>query len=410
MRRNAVLFVAISLLSGFGSSVMSLVAGIWILDLTGSPSRAALAGLFVYAPTLLGPWLGGLVDSIPRRPLLVATNLLLATALLSLLAVRGPAQTWLIFAVSLTYGISYVLLDAGESAVLPAALPAGDLGAVNGWRSSAQEGMKLVAPLAGAGLYAWQGGAAVAVLCAALPLLTAILYLALRLTSAPAAAATPDRGLRAGLSVLARQRVLRVTIALAAVAIGLSGFATAAQYEVVTVGLGLSSTFLGVLLSAQGGGSILGGLLVGRVIARRGATVVGVAGTVLFAVGLLARCLPWWPALAAGAVLGGIGLPWTLIAAVTAVQTHTPPALLGRVAATANTVMFGPIALAIPLGAAAVHLGARTTLLSSAILCLATAAVAARRPDRSAVREEAAGDGADLDRGRVPGGVPDSRS
>jgi MFS family permease len=178
--------------------------------------------------------------------------------------------------------------------------------------------------------------------------------------------------------VLTGRRVLRVTITVAAVAIAVSGFATAAQYEVVTVGLGLSSTFLGVLLSAQGAGSVLGGLLVGRLIGRRGVTAVAVAGTVLCAVGLLARCLPWWPALLVGAVLGGIGLPWTLVAAVTAVQTHTPAELLGRVAATANTVMFGPIALAIPLGAAAVHLGARTTLLASAAVCLAVAAAALR--------------------------------
>jgi hypothetical protein len=45
VRRNAVLFVAISLVSGFGSTAMSLVAGIWILDLTGSVSLAGLAGL-----------------------------------------------------------------------------------------------------------------------------------------------------------------------------------------------------------------------------------------------------------------------------------------------------------------------------------------------------------------------------
>jgi MFS family permease len=387
MRRNAVLFVAISLLSGFGGTAMSLVAGIWILDLTGSASRAALAGLCVYAPTLLGPWLGGLLDRVPRRPLLIATNLVLAAALLSLLAVRGPAQTWLIFAVALTYGISYVLLDAGESAVLPAALPAEELGAVNGWRSSAQEGMKLVAPLAGAGLYAWQGGAAVAVLCAALPLMTVVLYAALRLAAVPEPTVAAERGLRAGLSVLVGQRLLRVTMTLAGVSIAVSGLATAAQYEVVTAGLGLPSTFLGVLLSAQGAGSVVGGLIVGRLINRGGVTVVGVAGTILFAVGLVARCLPWWPALVVGAVIGGIGLPWTLIAAVTAVQTHTPPELLGRVAATANTVMFGPTALAIPLGAVLVRLGARPTLLACAAICLATAVLgsrAARRRDAPA--------------------------
>lgn len=147
----------------------------------------------------------------------------------------------------------------------------------------------------------------------------------------------------------------------------------------MTADLGLPATFLGVLLSAQGAGSILGGLIVGPLISRFGAPAVGVAGTALFALGLLARCLPWWPALVAGAVIGGVGLPWALVAAVTVVQSHAPAALLGRVAATANTAMFGPIALAIPLGAAAVQLGARPILLVSAATCLTAAAIAARR-------------------------------
>jgi MFS family permease len=392
MRRNAVLFVTISVLSGFGSSAMALVAGIWILDLTGSAGLAGLAGLFVYAPTLAGPWLGGLLDRLPRRPLLIATNLLLAAALLSLFAVHSEEQAWLIFAVSLAYGISYVLLDAGESALLPAALSKEERGDVNGWRSSAQEGMKLIAPLAGAGLYAWHGGPAVAALSALMPLVVAVLYAALRLTTELTPVTHPrERGLRAGLAVLAGQRVLRVSIALAAVAIAMSGFTTAAFYELVTADLGLPSSFLGILLSAQGAGSILGGLVVGRVINRYGELIVGVAGAVVFAAGLLARCSPWWPALVVGGIIAGIGLPWTLVAGVTAVQTHTPPALLGRVSATANTAMFGPIALAIPLGSAAVHLGARPTILAAAALCLlaALAAVGPRQPDNAAPSETA---------------------
>ncbi|MFC0531834.1 hypothetical protein [Phytohabitans kaempferiae] len=81
-------------------------------------------------------------------------------------------------------------------------------------------------------------------------------------------------------------------------------------------------------------------------------------------------------------------LPWTLVAAVTAVQARTPHALLGRVAATASTAMFGPIVLAIPLGSALVGLGSRPSLLAAALACLATAAVATGRtaaagpPDR----------------------------
>ncbi|MEV6815983.1 MFS transporter [Micromonospora sp. NPDC051296] len=380
MRRNATLFVAISLLSGFGSSAMSLVAGIWILDLTGSPGRAALAGLCVYAPTLAGPWLGALVDRVPRRPLVVAANLALAATLPSLLAVRGPDQVWLIYAVAAAYGVSYLLIDAGETALLPAALPAAELGHVNGWRSSAQEGMKLVAPLAGAGLYAWQGGHLVALVSAAVPILVAALYLALRLTAPPAGTTPgrPPKGVRAGLTALLGHPVLRVCVALAAVAIAMSGFTTAAGYAIVIDDLGLPATFLGVLLSAQGGGSIVAGAVVGRLIARRGPLAVAAAGTALFAASCLVRCVPWWPAVLAASVAAGAGLVSALVAAVTAVQTQTPDALLGRVGATANMVMFGPIALANPLGAAAVGWGGRPPLVAAALACLGACALAYR--------------------------------
>ncbi|MEU4437888.1 MFS transporter [Micromonospora chalcea] len=403
MRRNAVLFVAVSLLSGLGGSAMALVSGIWILDLTGSTGLAALAGLCVYAPTLAGPWLGGLLDRVPRRPLVVGVNLALAGTLLSLLAVRGPGQAWLIYAVSLAYGIGYVLVDAGETALLPAALPPARLADVNGWRSSAQEGVKLVAPLAGAGLYAWRGGHVVAVLAAVVPVLVAALYGALRLARAASAPPTaPAVGLRAGLTALLARRAVRVPVALAAASIAMSGFTTAALYDVVVTGLGLPSTFLGVLAGAQGGGSLLAGLVVGRLVRRHGEITVGVAGAVVFAAGCLGRCLPWWPGTVAASVVIGVGLPWTLVAAVTAVQTYTPREMLGRVAGTANTVMFGPITLAIPLGSAAVAVGGRPPLVLAAVACLA-AALAAARPGR----QPAAGG---PDRWRISSGRERSRS
>ncbi|PZW00065.1 Predicted arabinose efflux permease, MFS family [Micromonospora phaseoli] len=392
MRRNAVLFVAVSLLAGFGGSAMALVAGIWLLDLTGSPGLAALAGLCVYAPTLAGPWLGILVDRLPRRPLVIATNLTLTATLPTLLAVRSPAQAWLLLCVSTVYGVAYVLVDAGESALLPAALSPADLRHVNGARASAQEGVKLVAPLAGAGLYAWQGGHVVALLAAVLPALAAVGYAALRLTRRPPAAHRP-RGVRAGFAVLSGAASIRVPVGLAAVTIGMSGFTTAAGYAVVTDVLGRPATVLGVLLSAQGAGSLVGGLIVGRLLARYPPTAVGVAGTVLFAASCLIRCLPWWPGVVAASVVAGVGLPWALVAAVTAVQTHSPDALLGRVAATANTIMFGPIVVTTAVGSAAVLLGARPPLALAATVCLIAGALGGRlaTASRSAPRHPARG-------------------
>jgi MFS family permease len=367
-RRNAVLFVTISLLAGFGSTTMSLVTGIWLLDLTGNSGLAALTGLGVFGPQLAGPWLGGLLDRWPRRAVVITVNLLLACVLLSLLAVRTEDQIWLLYVVALAYGVSYVLIDAGETALLPSALSAAELADVNGGRTSAQEGTKLIAPLAGAGLYAWHGGHVVAVVSAAMPVLVAVLFAALRL-SGPAVAPPRDRR-----AALPRHPVIIRTVGVASVAIALSGFGTAPMYAL----LNHPATYLGVLLTAQGAGSIVAGAVAGRLINRYGPVAVGIAGTVVFAASSLARCVPSGPVWIAASVLAGIGLPWTLVAAVTAVQTHTPPAVLGRVAATANTVMFAPIALAIPLGAAAVQVGARPALVASAAVGLAAASWSAR--------------------------------
>ncbi|GAA3369866.1 hypothetical protein GCM10020367_14230 [Streptomyces sannanensis] len=55
-------------------------------------------------------------------------------------------------------------------------------------------------------------------------------------------------------------------------------------------------------------------------------------------------------ALACSAAIG-LGLPCALIAAMTAVQRETPDAVLGRTAATANTLVFVPNAVALTLGA-----------------------------------------------------------
>ena len=369
------LFVLVSLLSGFGSTAMTLAAGIWVLSLTGNVALAALTGLCIYLPTLAAPWLGAMVDRVPRRPLLIGVDLGLGLVLLSLLTVRDAGQVWLIFAVLLVRGASYVLLDAGETAILPAALPRSALGDVNGWRSSAQEGMKLVAPLAGAGLFAWRGPVPVVLLGATMPLVTAGCYALLRLNSGVAGRQVVPGTVRDGLRVLFRDPVIRTPVLVAAAAIGLSGLTNAAVLARIVHGLDLPATYLGFVTTAQGAGSILSGLLVGRLLARLSAAKVATAGAVLFGAGCLAWCLPWFAMALAGSVLIGLGLPWTLIAGVTAVQTGTPDHLLGRVSATASTVMFGPVAIAIPLGAALVHFGARGPLLLAAVLALVAATI-----------------------------------
>ncbi|WP_328637626.1 MFS transporter [Streptomyces canus] len=178
--RNARLFLTAVTVSGFGTSALWLVSGVWVKDLTGSDGLAALCMLAMWAPALAGPLLGALADRVPRKRLLIGGSLLMAVLLPALLAVDGPDRVWLVLTVLFVYGAAGVVHDAAESALVAGAVPPSLLGDFNGLRMAVTEGMKLVAPLAGAGLYAVRGGPGVALLDAITFVLAALLYAGLR--------------------------------------------------------------------------------------------------------------------------------------------------------------------------------------------------------------------------------------
>ncbi len=85
-------------------------------------------------------------------------------------------------------------------------------------------------------------------------------------------------------------------------------------------------------------------------------------------------------ALASSAAVGA-GLPAVLIATLTALQHRTPGPLLGRVTATANTLVFTPNVLGLAAGAALVETVALPLLLpATGVVLLVTAVVTAGRP------------------------------
>ena len=399
-RRNIGVLLTVSLVSGFGGTAMSVAAGVWVMDLTGSAPLASIAGLAVFLPTLFGPLLGPLVDRADRLRLLVSVHLAMALCLLGLLGVRSASQLGLLYGVMLAYGVLYVVVDAAEAAIFPAALHRDTLGRVNGYRTSAQESVKLIAPLVGAGLYAATGGASVAVVSAVALAVSAALYGFVRLREP---LARPERrrllaAVRRGFRFLRDDTPLRLVLAIAATALAMSGLTSAATFAVVDEDLGLPAAFIGVLSSAQGAGAVVGGMLVGRLINRRGETFVAILGAVAFAAGTALRLVPEPPWVIAGSVLIGVGLPWTVVAAITAMQVRTPAGILGGVAATVNTLVFGPIAIAIPAGAAAITAVDHRVVLAFAAIVAATVAIISGRGSqrRRWIEPGGEGDGAAL--------------
>lgn len=393
--RNAGLYLTGVVVSGFGTSAMALASGVWVKSLTGSSSLAALAGVCLWAPTLAGPLIGPLADRARRRTVVVRTNLAMAVVLLALLAVDSADRVAIVFAVMTVYGAAGVLVDAAENALVGTGLDPGIRGDFNGLRMSANEGMKLLAPLAGAGLYVHFGGRAVALLDAATFALAAGVFALVRIDE-PAPARAPGHWLRDtadGIRFTRADPVLRRLVAAGAVAMAAAGINGAAVYAVVDDGLDRGPAFAGVLYAVQGAGSVAAGIAAGPLMRRFSERTFAAGGIALFALGILVRGAPSTPLALAGSVLIGAGLPCALIAAMTAVQRVTPDAMLGRVAATAGTVMFAPNAVTGAAGAGVLAFADyRILLAAAAVIAAAGAFVAAplgRRPPADVSRGSA---------------------
>jgi MFS family permease len=380
--RNAGLSLAGIVVSGFGSSALWLASGVWVKDLTGSNGLAALCVLALWAPSLIGPLLGTLADRTRRKPLMIATNLALAALLLTLFAVDSPRGLWLLYTVLFLYGAADIVTDAAESALVSAAVDKSLLGDFNGLRMTANEGMKLVAPLAGAGLYAAYGGASVAFLDAVTFVLATGLYACLRVRETqPVPEATGWRAQTAeGARHLWAHPRLRPLVLAGGSTMLFAGLTGAMIYAVVE-GLGHSPAFAGVLYAVQGAGSVAIGLLSGPVLRRLGERRFAACGIALTAVAVALRAVPSDPVALACSAASGVGLPCVLIAALTAVQRETPGALLGRTTATANTLMFAPNAIGLAVGAGLLELtDYRPLLVALGVGLLVTAAPLLQTP------------------------------
>lgn len=337
--------------STFGTSAFALTAGIWVKTLTGSDGLAGLVSFCVWGLSLATPLFGLLADRVRRRRLVVAVNAAMAVVLLPLWLVHDAGDAWLVFAVMTAYGLALALLDPSESALIAGVLSADALARINGVRTAVTEGWKLVAPLAGAGIFVAAGGGVLAMLDAATFLAAGLAYARMRLVDnvpQPAGAGW-FTDLRTGLRHVLGDGVLRTILVGSGVVLAFNGLRSPAMFAVVDA-LGRPPAFLGVLGSMQGVGSVLGGLVSIRLLRPGRERGFATAGIVIAAVGGLVQCLPSVVAVSVGNAANGFGLPWLLVAGFTKVQTSTPNALQGRAASVATMLLFTGQTLALPVG------------------------------------------------------------
>jgi MFS family permease len=368
--RDARLLVTGQTLSAFGDWAMWIVMAVWMKTLTGSSARAGLVFFVLGLGSLAGPLGGLLADRMKRRPLMIACDCVLGASVLVLLLVHDAGTSWLIYLVALLYGLAGTVFYPAQSALLRVMLPEDLLADANGALTTMRQGLRLVAPLAGAGLFAAFGGGVVAVLDAAT--FAGSAFLMSRMHVAETKPEPPKhhflREVTAGVAHIWRSLPLRQMTGAAAVSLLVVGFAETLIFFVIAQ-LGKSPSFFGVFGAIQGVGSIAGGLTAASMLRRAGDVRIVGLGLGIFGVGDLLLIVPSLPIVLLGFTIAGVGIMWAIVGFSTALQLRTPLAIQGRVSAAADISLNVAQTVSIATGAAL------STIVDYRILFVAMAVV-----------------------------------
>jgi len=358
---------------------------------------------------VLGPIAGVWIDRRARRPIMIATNVGRAVlmGLIPLGWALGVLQVWHLYVIAALSGVLTVLFQVAFRAYLPTLLDRQDFIEGNVKLQLSQSVAQVAGtPIAGALIGAL--GAAAAVVADAASYVVASLTLGgIRKTEPP----PPSTGhgirstlsdLGAGLSTTWKNGILRNLAAMATLGNIALSMASAVMLVYLYEDLHLGPAAVGVAL---GIGSL--GFVVGALASRRVTTRLGVGPTLLICSVILGLGYLILPLASNGAALVVVTVSQFLVALqagpvnvgiMTAVQTSTPPQMMGRVAGISLSFVWGGSAIGGALGGVlGATLGNTNALLVSGAVGLLSAAfvlgpvlrfgrVDAVRPDPTAVQ------------------------
>jgi MFS family permease len=316
---------------------------------------------------------------------MIVTYSVEAVVVLSLLFVHDRSDAWIIYAVAAFYGAAGTLAAAARSAFITVILPRDLLGEANGLFQTVREGLRLIAPLVGAAIYASMGGGAVAILDSVSFIAVVVALLVLRVEEPRFAREEHHfmEELLAGARHIARTLPLRQIVLATGLCLLFVGFSETVIFAVLDEGLHRETSFFGVLSSLQGAGAIVGGLTAARVLRRLGDVKLVGLGMGLFALGEFSMVTSSLPLVLAGIAVAGAGIAWFIVGFATAIQVRSPARLQGRVAGAAETLVGTPQTISIALGAALVSFVDYRVLIATT--CFVTAATGAYLLTRPAV-------------------------
>lgn len=349
-RRDFTLVVLGQIISLFGNAILRFALPLYLLRQTGSAALFGAVGAASFLPAVLCSPVGGVAaDRISKRDIMVVLDFSTAGLILAfaLLLGRAPLVPLIIVCLMLLYGIAGTYQPAVQASI-PLLAPADQLTRANAVINMVGTLSGLLGPVAGGVLLGAFGLRPILWVGIGCFLFSAVMELFIRIPHRPRAAeggalSTVRRDLGEGWRFIRRERpvFLSATLVLALFNLVLSAALIVGIPVAVVQVLGMSDGRLGLTQGAMGLGGLFGGVLAAllgeRLRLRRGGVLLLTAG--LTAAGMGLSLLPGVPPvpgwLGVTAMSFAVMVLSTLLVVVlsAAVQSRTPPDLIGKVMA-----------------------------------------------------------------------------
>ncbi|RBQ15111.1 MFS transporter [Spongiactinospora rosea] len=356
--------------SAVGAVALPLTA-LTVLDASAFEMGLITAAGYV-AWIVIGLPAGVLVQRLPMRKVQVAADLARAAAILSI-----PPAWWLdrltiaqLVIAALVIGFATVIFDVANSTFLPSIVSREQLQSRNSLTSGTQATAQLGGPSAGGLIVQLLGAVPTLLVDAVSYLVSALLLRSLpeRRAEAPGHR-TPMRAMiREGWRFVVHHPVMGPCMWAATAANTVCGAQHALYALYLVRELHAEPGLVGLLLAADGVGTLIGAALTNRLTARLGtARALIVTGFVAVAGALVVPLGTGWhgfAAFAVGNVVFAAGVVVLSVVTRTYRQIASPPGLLARVMATVRFVSWGAIPISgLIAGVIAGALGGRATLM-----------------------------------------------
>jgi Major Facilitator Superfamily len=395
--RNFSLFFAGQSVSLLGDGIVPLALAFAVLTLNGSPSVLGLVFAARLLATLVLLPLGGVAaDRFSRRGVMIAADLLrvLTQGAAAGILITGTAQVWMVAALAAVAGGASAFFNPASTGLIPMIVGVNRLQQANALRGLSQAAGAIAGPALAGVLVAIAGpGVALGVDGGSFALSAAFLF-GLRM---PIAEGQPERSrfideLQGGWREVRGRDWVWSIIGIAAIANMLGAAYYVLGPVIADRELGGAAAWA-TISTAFGVGSLLGAALILRRRVTRPLVVAVTAGA--------AWVVPWYllaiPAstalIAAGALLGGLGLMVFNALWEASLQEHIPWSSLSRVSAYdwLGSLALAPLGMAI-IGPMSAAVGFRATLLGCATVVTGLNAVALMIPGVRWLRSGTAAD------------------